>query len=34
MSRVLSRLASGESFEEAFAGRRLKADRRLVRLLP
>src|SRR5262249_40745791 len=33
MTRVLARLDAGESFEEAFAGRRLRADRRLVRLL-
>jgi hypothetical protein len=33
MTRVLARLASGETFEEAFAGRRLRADGRLVRLL-
>jgi hypothetical protein len=34
MSRVLARLEAGEDFEESFAGRRLKADGRLVRLLP
>jgi hypothetical protein len=33
MSRVLERLNAEDSFEEAFAGRRLRADRRLVRLL-
>jgi tRNA(Ile)-lysidine synthase len=33
VARVLARLARGESFEETFAGRRLRADARLVRLL-
>jgi hypothetical protein len=34
LERVLARLGAEETFEEAFAGRRLKADARLVRLLP
>jgi tRNA(Ile)-lysidine synthase len=34
IARIVSRLAAGETFEEALAGLRLRADARIVRLLP